>query len=268
MPPTEAVYCNQSSDKVLKILELISYSDEPLRLIDISSRLGFNTSTTLRFLNSLEQNGYIYKDKETFKYRMTFKICDLASHVSKNNDLVVIASQPIKELSSKLGECVCLAIEQNNSIVYIYVSDGPGQILRTTQRIGKEAPLHCTGVGKIILSDFPSEKIDMVIQEKGLTSFTEYTLDTKEKLLKELETIRAQDFAYDNQECELGARCLALPIRDYSGHVIAGISVTGPVARVTDQFIHDNFALIRKTADEISYQFGFQPQGNSITPIP
>ena len=263
MPSTEAAHCNQSSDKVLKILELISYSDEPLRLVDIANRLGFNTSTALRFLNSLEQNGYIYKDKETLKYRMTFKICDLASHVSKNNDLVVIASQPIKELSSKLGECVCLAVEQNNSIVYIYVSDGPGQILRTTQRIGKEAPLHCTGVGKMILADFPLEKVDLIIQEKGLTPFTEYTLNTREKLLRELEMIKAQDCAYDNQECELGARCFALPIRDYSGHVIAGISVTGPIARMTDQFIHDSYPLIRKTADEISYQFGFQPEKNS-----
>lgn len=263
MVPTSAAYSNQSSDKVLAILELISYSDEPLRLIDISSRLGFNSSTALRFLNSLEQNGYVYKDKETFKYRTTFKICDLASHVAKNNDLVVIASQPVKELSSRLGECVCLAIEQNHSIVYIYVSDGPGQILRTTQRIGKEAPMHCTGVGKMILSDYPSEKVDTVIEEKGLSHFTEYTLDTREKLLKELDAIRARDFAYDNQECELGARCIALPIRDYSNHIIAGISVTGPISRLTDQFIRDNYALIRKTADEISYQFGYQPSSNT-----
>ena len=254
-----AAYSNQSSDKVLAILELISYSDEPLRLIDIANRLGYNTSTALRFLNSLEQNNYVYKDQETLKYRMTFKICDLASHVSKNNDLVVIASQPVKELSSKLGECVCLAIEQDYSVVYIYVSDGPGQILRTTQRIGKEAPMHCTGVGKMILSDYPMEKIDAVIDEKGLTHFTEYTLDTREKLLKELDMIKELDYAYDNQECELGARCIALPIRDYSGHIIASISVTGPLARLTDSFIHDNYSLIRKTADEISFQFGYQP---------
>ena len=251
-------YSNQSSDKVLAILELISYSDEPLRLIDIANQLNFNTSTALRYLNTLEQNGYVYKDKETFKYRMTFKICDLASHVSKNNDLIVIASQPIKELSCKLGECVCLAIEQNYSVVYIYVSDGPGQILRTTQRIGKEAPMYCTGVGKMILSDYSPEKVDSIIAQKGLAPFTEYTLDTREKLLAELALIKKNDFAYDNQECELGARCIALPIRDYSSHIIASISVTGPISRMTDQFIQDNYPLIRKTADEISYQFGYQ----------
>ena len=92
-------YSNQSSDKVLAILELISYSDEPLRLIDIANQLNFNTSTALRYLNTLEQNGYVYKDKETFKYRMTFKICDLASHVSKNNDLIVIVNVSVLQLN-------------------------------------------------------------------------------------------------------------------------------------------------------------------------
>ena len=110
----------------------------------------------------------------------------------------------------------------------------------------------------MILSDYSPEKVDSIIAQKGLAPFTEYTLDTREKLLAELALIKKNDFAYDNQECELGARCIALPIRDYSGPIIASISVTGPISRMTDQFIQDNYPLIRKTADEISYQFGYQ----------
>lgn len=250
---------NQSTDKVLAILELLSYSTEPLRLIDIAHRLKFNSSTALRFLNSLEQNGYVYKDKETLKYRMTYKICGLASHVSSNTDLVMVASQPIKELSTRLRECVCLAIEQDYSIIYIYVSDGPGQILRTTQRIGKEAPMHCTGIGKMILSDFPSDRVDEMITQKGLTKYTDHTLVTREQLQKELDLIRIQGYSCDNEECELGARCVALPIRNYSGQIIASISVTGPTGRITDQFIQENLSAIKEVADEISYQFGYQP---------
>ena len=77
---------NQSTDKVLAILELLSCSEIPLRLIDIATELNLNTSTALRFLNSLEQNGYIYKDKQTLKYHMTFKLCGLASHISSHTD--------------------------------------------------------------------------------------------------------------------------------------------------------------------------------------
>lgn len=250
---------NQSTDKVLAIIELLCYSQEPLRLIDIANKLNFNTSTALRFLNSLEQNGYVYKDKETLKYHMTYKICGLASQVSSNTDLIQIASQPIKELSTELRECVCLAIEENYSIIYIYVSDGPGQILRTTQRIGKKAPMHCTGVGKMILSDFTKDKIEDVIAKKGLTKYTENTLCTPEALYKELQTIKEQGYAYDNQECEMGARCIAFPIRNYSGHIIAALSVTGPLGRMTDEFISANFNRIYQIVENISYQFGYQP---------
>ena len=250
---------NQSTDKVLAILELLSHSSEPLRLIDIAHRLNFNSSTALRFLNSLEQNGYVHKDKETLKYRMTYKICGLASHVSSSTDLVMIASQPLRDLSALLRECACLAVEQDYSIIYIYVSDGPGQILRTTQRIGKEAPMHCTGIGKMILSDFPEERIDEMIARRGLTKYTEHTLITKEQLMEELQAIRSRGYAYDNEECELGARCIAVPIRNYSGHVIASISVTGPTGRMTDAFIQANLPRILSTANEISYQFGYQP---------
>ncbi len=119
--------------------------------------------------------------------------------------------------------------------------------------------MHCTGVGKLILSDFPEEKIDEMISRKGLAKYTEYTIVTKEHLMQELDTIRKQGYAYDNQECELGARCIALPINDYSGHVIASISVTGPVGRMTDEFIQKNLPVISGVAKEISYQFGFQP---------
>ena len=104
---------NQSTDKVLAIIELLSYSKEPMRLIDIANQLHYNTSTTLRFLNSLERNGYVYKDRETLKYQMTYKLCGLASYISNRTGIVEIASLPMKQLSTSLGECVCLAVEQD-----------------------------------------------------------------------------------------------------------------------------------------------------------
>ena len=258
-PTTTPAKNNQSTDKVLQIMELLCHSPEPMRLIDIATALQFNSSTALRFLNSLEQNGYVFKDPESLKYRMTFKICGLASQVSNSTDLIQVASSPIKELSSKLRECVCLSVEQNFSIVYIYVADGPGQMLRTTQRIGKEAPMHCTGVGKMILSDWPSSKVDAVIEQKGLTKYTEHTLVTREQLFAELENIRRRGYAYDNEECELGARCVAFPLRNYTGNIVASLSVTGPLGRMTDEFIASKFDMILDVVKSISFQLGYQP---------
>lgn len=248
---------NQSTDKVLAIIELLAYNEEPMRLIDIANQLKFNTSTTLRFLNSLEQNGYIYKNRETLRYQMTYKICGLANQVNTNTSVIEIASNPVKQLSMLLGECVCLAVEQDYTIVYVYVADGPGRMLRTTQRIGTQAPMHCTGVGKVILSEFPESKIDDIIQLKGLTKYTEHTLTTKEALMEELQVIRRRGYAYDNQECELGARCIAFPLRDYTNKIIACLSVTGPLGRMTDEFINSHFRTILETAQDISHQLGY-----------
>ena len=256
-PSSRFTQSNQSTDKVLSIIELLSYAPEPMRLIDIANQLSFNTSTTLRFLNSLEQNGYIYKDSETNKYKMTFKLCALAQYISSHTELVQIASDSMQKLSTELGECVCLAVEQNYSVVYIHVYDGPGQILRTTQRIGSSAPMHCTGVGKVILSGFSEEQIDKVISLMGLIKFTVYTLVSKESLMNELKQIRIQGYAYDNQECELGARCIAFPLRDYTGKIIASLSVTGPTRRMTDQFIDSNFKKILETVQGISHLLGY-----------
>ncbi len=248
---------NQSTDKVLAIIEFLSRCKEPMRLIDISNQLHYNTSTTLRFLNSLERNGYVYKDKETLKYQMTYKLCGLASYISNRTGIVEIASLPMKKLSANLGECVCLAVAQDYTVIYVHVADGPGQILRTTQRIGSQAPMHCTGVGKVILSEFPEDKIDQMIQLKGLTRYTDNTLVTKEMLVNELRLIQRRGYAYDNEECDFGARCIAFPIRDYSGKIIAALSVTGPPGRITDNFINSNFRTILETVQDISYQLGY-----------
>lgn len=249
---------NQSTDKVLSIIELLSYSEEPMRLIDIANELNFNTSTALRFLNSLEQNGYIYKDRETLKYHMTFKLCGLASYISSHTNLVQVSAPLMQKLSSDLRESVCLAIEQNYSIIYLHVCDGPGQMLRTTQRIGTAAPMHCTGVGKIILSEFSEERIDEMIAQNGMTCYTNNTLTTKTALMEELSTIRRRGFSFDNEECEMGARCIAFPIRNYTGRIVAAMSVTGPTSRMSNQFIDANFRRILETVQDISSHLGYQ----------
>jgi len=148
-------------------------------------------------------------------------------------------------------------VEQDYTVVYVHVADGPGQMLRTTQRIGSQAPMHCTGVGKVILSEFPESRIDEMIRLKGLTRYTSNTLVTKEMLLNELQLIRKRGYGYDNEECELGARCIAFPLRDYSGKIIAALSVTGPLGRMTDDFINSCFRTILETVQDISYQLGY-----------
>ena len=114
-----------------------------MRLIDISNQLNYNTSTTLRFLNSLERNGYVYKDRETLKYQMTYKLCGLASHISNRTGIVEIASGPMKQLSTNLGECVCLAVEQDYTCL-LYTSPSARTCLHSSTLVQRVTAL-CLG---------------------------------------------------------------------------------------------------------------------------
>ncbi len=248
---------NQSVEKVFSIIELLSKNRDPMRLQDMSKELKINASTLVRFLATLMKCGYVSQEKDSSRYFLTFKICSLAARVSSQLRLREVANPYLKDLSAHCGESVCLAIEQDMSVVYVDVIEGKDQMLRTMNRIGNVAPMHCTGVGKLMLLNYDDAKLNQLIAERGLQKFTENTITTKKDLVAELNTIRRQGYAYDNEECEIGAKCISFPIRDYTGNVIAAISVTGPIFRMTQEYIDSQIPYIRNTALEISKRVGY-----------
>lgn len=249
---------NQSTEKALMILEFLAASRLPMRLRDISAALELNNSTALRFLSSLQQCGYVAQEKETQRYYPTFKLCRIANQISSRIELQTITHPYLIQLSEEFQESLCVSIEQNRSMVYVDVASGPGRALLSLQRIGNTVPMHCTGNGKLLLSEYTAEQLDAYIHYKGLPPFTENTITTKEELLSELEKIRANGVAFDNEECELGVRCIACPIRDYTGAIIAGISVTGPISRMTDTTIQQFHERLKTVAMQISSDLGWQ----------
>jgi DNA-binding IclR family transcriptional regulator len=249
---------NQSAVKALDIIELLANQTEPMRLQEISTQLKMNVSTALRFLISLTECGYVQQDQESLKYYLTFKICSLANKVSENIHLYHIALPFMKKVAERLDESVCLAIEQDMAVVYIGTLSRPNQMLRSMQRIGNRAPMHCTGVGKLLLLSHDENYIDQMTALKGLTSFTPNTITTRERLLDELSSVRRQDYAFDMEECELGAYCIAVPIRDYTQKVIAGLSVTGPSTRFTEERVHENIPFLTEQAKKLSRLLGYE----------
>ncbi|MDE6893703.1 MAG: IclR family transcriptional regulator, partial [Lachnospiraceae bacterium] len=214
------------------------------------------TSTTLRFLTTLAATGYVGQEKDTSRYYLTYKIVALGHKVNENKQLPRIISPYLKKISETLQESVCLAIEQNYQVVYIDVCEGPGQIVKAMQHIGNIAPLHCTGIGKLFLLNYSEPELDNIIREHGLGKYTRYTLTTKDALCSELEETRRRGYAIDNEECEIGARCIAFPIYDYSEKIIAGISVTGPSVRITDAFADQWSPYLQQMTRQISSRFG------------
>lgn len=249
---------NQSAEKALRILEYLADQNESMRLMDIAKAMNMNSSTTLRFLTTLQVTGYVNQEEDTSRYYLTYKLAALGQKANHNKQLPRIISPYLKRISETLQESVCLAIEQNHQVVYIDVQEGPKQIVRAMQHIGNIAPLHCTGIGKLLLLNYSKSQLDDYIRVYGLEKYTQYTLTTKEALVCELDSIRQKGYAMDNEECEIGACCIAFPVYDYTNKIIAGISVTGPSARITKSFAEKWAPYIHQMTKQISQQFGWQ----------
>lgn len=254
----KSVKNNQSVEKVLQIIETMAKNREPLRLQDVALMVDMPASTTLRFLNTLMKQGYVNQDPLTSRYFLTLKFTYIGSLVSSQISIRDIAHPYLTELSKKCNESVCLGIEQDMEIVYIDVIDGPDGMLKITQRIGKLAPIHSTGIGKLLLLNYDMKQLDRIIAIKGLKALTPNTIISKNELLKELETIKTQGYALDDEECELGARCISAGIKDYTGKYVAGISVSGPTTRLTMENIKTIKNVVIEIADKISEQLAYK----------
>jgi DNA-binding IclR family transcriptional regulator len=255
---------NQSVEKVLQIIEVMAQNKGPMRLQDIANQIGQPASSVIRFLNTLMKYGYVDQDPDTSKYSLSMKFCKIGDMVSSQFSVRDLVRPYLFELSEKCGESVCLAVEQNMEAVYLDVADGPNTIIKVMQRIGHRAPLHCTGVGKLLLLNYSITEIDRLIQEKGLVKLTENTIVEKSELLAELNKIRQSGYAVDNEECEIGARCIAAPLLDYSGKVIASFSITGPVSRMTDEKMSIIKPLIINTTRNLTKKLGWEGSSEKL----
>lgn len=253
--PTQS---NQSSDKLLNLLETMTEQPGPLRLQEIANFCSMNPSTTLRFLNALQRRGYVEQEVNTGRYYLTFKICAIAQNLSASLDLRTIASPFMRNVSHIFDESCNLATENNMMVVYVDVANVPNKTLMSTQRIGNIAPMHCTGVGKLFLSEYTSAELERLIAIKKLSTFTDYTICDPAILRAELEQVRNVGYALDNQECEIGVRCIAAPIRDYTGKIKAGISVSGPAVRMTDEQIFSHLPYLLEASEQVSLRMGWQ----------
>lgn len=259
----DATRSNQSTEKAMAIIELLARRSTPMRLRDISDELKLNASTAARFLSSLQCCGYVAQEPESQRYFLTYKICHIANLVSEKISIHAVTHPYLLALSEQFHEALCVSVERDMRMVYVDVASSPDQTLMSLQRIGNVSPMHCTGNGKLLLLNYSDEKLDRLISERGLQQYTEHTITTKDALLKELNMIRSQGFAYDNEECEIGVRCLAYPIRDYTGEIVAGISVTGPITRMTDEAISRIQGRLAEAAERISASLGHENNFNN-----
>ena len=248
---------NQSVDKVLKIIEYMSEMRMPMKLQDISKGIGFPPSTILRLLTSLIDMGYVYQDVETLKYSLTLKFCRIGDSVKSSLNVSEIVHPYLLNISNQSGETTYFAIEQDMTLVYLDAIAGFNTQNSKLQRIGKVAPLHATGIGKLLLLNYDDNKLKKMVNTIGLSKYTEHTISSYEALKRELEKIQMQGYAIDNEECEEGVRCISMPIRDYTGNIFGGISISGSVDRIVPERFEELLGILGTVSRDISEKLGY-----------
>ena len=245
-----------SVERVFTLLELLGAGDESLGISELARRSELPVGTVHRLLATLNQLGYVEQDVETRKYALGIRFLHLRGAVAKRLKLGEQAMPIMKALMRRVNETVHLAVLSEGEIVYIDRIEG-FQTQNMYTQIGKRGPVHCTALGKALLAYLPEAAVDQVIATRGLTSYTSRTLTTAAALKQDLSLIRQRGYAIDDLESDLSVRCLAAPIRDYGGRVVAALSISGPAAHIRPERDAELVKEVSWAAHQISAGLGY-----------
>lgn len=245
----------QSVGRALEIVRCFEGESEELGISELSDQIMLNKSTIYGLVNTLAANGFLEQNPHTRKYRLGIKLFELGNLVQKRMDIRNEAKPYCRKLADKYRSIVHLAAYYDGEIVYIDKVDIQDFSIAYSY-VGKRAKMHCTGVGKAILAYLPEEEVRDNVLNKPLQRFTDNTITSPERLLKELEVIRIRGYAADNEETEPGLVCIAAPILDHHNRPVAAISCSGPGARMSEQTMTEMSKDVIAFAKSISERMG------------
>lgn len=237
-------------DKALDILEILA--DEPsLGLTEISDRSGIGKTACYRILNTLEARDYVAKDPGRRKYDLGIGLMGFATQVLAQVDIVALSRPYLQRLQAETGETVNLGVLANDQVLYLDVIES-AQAVRNAGHIGVRSHVHSSSLGKAWLAALEPEKAQEIIDRIDLEACTPRTITDREELLAELDRVRSRGFAVDDEEDEIGGRCVGVAVTNASGEPIAAISVAGLVATIPPRSVEDIGQKLASVARELS----------------
>ena len=242
----------QVIDRMMRLLECIAHHSGPVSLKQLASETSLHPSTAHRILGVMVESRLVDR-VEPGTYRLGIRLLELGNLVKSRINVRQEALPYMQRLHHALGETVNLSVRHQDEVVYIERTAPGNSMMRVVQIIGARAPLHITAVGKVFLAheDRPN-RLDYATRT-GLPRFTNNTVTDGETLVRELDAIRTQGYAFDNEEAEKGVSCIGAGIYNDEGRLVAGLSVSAPSDRLQPGWAHD----VRRTAEEISRAIGY-----------
>jgi len=253
--PAPGLYTVDAAAKALDLLNAFSFEDRKLSLSDLAARTGIPRATAFRLLSTLESSGFVRKAGG--EYHLGVKCFVLGNIVAADLDLEDVAHPHLVALRDTTRETTHLAILDDWQVVYLERLPSPHPVGFMRSRVGAILPAFCTALGKTLLSHRPEPDVAKWAASQKFRSMTPHTITSAKRLLKELRDVRARGYAVDEEEHELGVRCVAAPVRNHHGEVVAAISVAGPSDRLPRTLAgSDTAKAVVAAAHAISLDFG------------
>lgn len=243
----------QVLDRAMNLLDVLAQHTKPVSLKDLAAATGLHASTTHRILNDLVVGRYVDR-VDSGMYQLGMRLLELGSLVKRRLNVREVALEPMRELHRATGQTVNLSLQQGDEIVYIERAWSERSGMQVVRAIGGHAPLHLTSTGKLFLSVAEPRQVRAYALRTGLAGTTRNSITDIERLERELAMVRRHGYARDNEELELGVRCIAAGIHDDTGKLQAGLSLSAPTDRLRDEWI----PLLQRVATQISEALGYE----------
>jgi DNA-binding IclR family transcriptional regulator len=245
----------QSLARAFSILEEIARNRDGISLAELSKRVGLHNSTAFHLLKTMVSLGYIRQIPDGKRYRIGRPLFALAASALDETEMVSLGMPVLEELSRETGEAGHFAVRMGDAVVVIARTTGPGAF-QLADRVGVVRPAHCTALGKVILAALRPDQLDRFLERTELVPSTAKSITEVETLKRNIDQVRLTGLAYDDGEFNSEVRCIAVPVKNFTGQVIGAIGISGPIWRLTIQALQGRAATVQAAADRLSAEFG------------
>ncbi len=250
-------YLINSILRACAILKSLSGDRGAFKLIELAGLLHLDRSTAYRILLSLEKCGMVERNEKTGEYSLGLGAFEIGSAYLRRIDLVEVAKPIMADLAQRVQETVHLAVLSETEILYLDKVDSPRSV-GVISKLGQRGPVYCTALGKVLLAYLPPQDRSRILDQIRFRAFTPRTLTSKKKLVLELSQVHKQGYALDCREIEEDVECIAAPIRDHLGNIVAALSVSGPQKKINTQKEKDFIHQVLGASARISHKMGYR----------
>ena len=244
----------QALDRAMVLLNALA-TDDKVTLTELSLRVGMSPSTAHRLLTTLQQHGVAEFEETTQNWMVGVEAFRIGSSFVRRIKIAEVGRNVMRDLMEDTGETANMGISDQGDVVFISQVETSNPI-RAFFRPGTRAHMHASGIGKALMAEFARTDVEKILQKKGLPAFTPKTLTSADALMADLAAIRARRWSLDDEENNLGMRCLASPIFNEFSEPVAGVSISGPTARLDDDRLGELGPRVRRAAGEITGLIG------------